>query len=132
MDYNFNELMSKKTDDELITILLVQQNEYSEAALHAAREEFNKRGISNEKIDQVHKEAAEVRKQQLIRANEPLEQDVKNLAMFFPLVANILNAEKFRKEGYERKSAELSRACMNGRFIYIGIIVLIIILVKCI
>lgn len=130
MAIDFNEVMSKQTDEQLITILTVKRTDYTEPALTAAQKEVDKRNIPTDKIEKVQKEQAIIKEKIDALANEPLERDIKIMAIIFPLLARILNANKFRTGGYERKSAELSKAIMIGRFAYFGLIALIIILVK--
>ena len=128
MSYNFTDLMLKKSDDELITILTARREEYSEAALAAAQNEFDKRQIPKDKIEKVQKEQTLIKEKETALANEPLERDIKILAMILPLIARIIYGGKFRREGYDRKYAELYNAIFKGRLIYITAFVLLMIL----
>jgi hypothetical protein len=130
MSYNFTELMSKKTDEELITILSARRDEYSEAAIDAAEIEFKKREISLDKIEIVKVEQTAIKEKESANANEPLEKDIKRLAMIFPLIARLMYAEKFRKEGFDRKLEEMTNAYFYGRLLFVGIIIVIIVVIK--
>lgn len=130
MNYDFKSIMSKKTDDELITILSARSDEYTEIALKAANEEFKLRNIATDKIERIKTEQISIKKVELAKANEPLEKDIKLLATFFPFIARIMYAEKYRKEGYDRKLEELSSRYVVGNLIIVGLIILIIIIIK--
>ncbi len=130
MSYNFTSIMSKKTDDQLITILTARSDEYTEEAIAAAKTEFDKRGIQIAKVQQVEKEQTIIKENEISRANEPLESEVKILATVFPLLARMIYAEQYRKNGYDRKLGEMGKAFWVGRLAYIGLITLVIILIK--
>lgn len=53
MNTNFNDIMSKRTDDELIKIITVDREGYQPLAIEAAEEEISKRNLSTTKIEQV-------------------------------------------------------------------------------
>lgn len=127
---DFSNVMSKQTDDDLIAILTVKRLDYAEEAVMAAQLEFDKRQIPSDKIDQIKKDQLAIKEKKDVLANEPLERDVKILAMVFPLIARFIYTDKFRKGGYDRKVEEMSSAFFVGRLYLFGLIALIIILVK--
>jgi len=122
--------MSKKTDDELITILTARRDEYAEAALAAAQAEFDNRQIPKDKIEKVQKEQTILKEKEVALTNEPLEREIKILAMVFPLMARLIYADKFRKGGYDKKLADMATAYWYSRLIFLGVIILIIVVVK--
>ncbi len=130
MNYDFKSIMSKKTDDELITILSARSDEYTEVALEAANEEFKKRNIAIDKIERVKAKQVAIKQIEVAKANEPLEKDIKILATFLPLIARISYAEKFRKEGYDKKLEEMSNAYFVGRLLFVGLIILMVVVSK--
>lgn len=130
MSYNFTELMSKKSDEELIAILTVRKGEYADAAINAAQTEFEKRHLPEDKIEKIRNEQIEIKDKEVVRANEPLESDIKVLSIFLPLVARLMYYEKFRTGGYDRKLEEMSRVFWISRLIFLALIILIIILVR--
>jgi hypothetical protein len=130
MDHDFKGLMSKKTDDELITILTVRRQDYAETAISAAQTEFEKRGIPHHQIDKVTQEQTIIKEKETERANEPLDSDTKTLAFILPIIAHFMYAEKFRNGGYERKLAEMGKMYWRGRFMYICLLVILIIAIK--
>jgi hypothetical protein len=130
MGIDFTALMAKKTDEELITLLTVRQEEYTETALDAAQAEFNKRNIDPAKLQMVKQEQTVIKEHETTRANEPLESDIKTLAMILPFIATMMHSKKFREGGYDRKLSELSNAAFYGRLILIGIVVVLAILLN--
>ena len=130
MDHDFISLMAKKTDEELITILTVRKEDYAVAVLDAAQQEFDKRDIPKDRIEQVEQEQSLVKEKENELANEPLESDIKIMAMVVPLIARMMYAEKFRKGGYERKLAEMGAAYWKGRLILFSAIIVLIVLIE--
>ena len=53
MNIDFNEVMSKHADDELIKIVTIDKNKYQPLAIEAAEEEIKKRNIDTTKFEQV-------------------------------------------------------------------------------
>lgn len=53
MNTDFKDVMSKRTDDELIQIVTIDKNKYQPLAIEAAEEEIKKRNIDTTKIEQV-------------------------------------------------------------------------------
>ena len=51
MSNNFDDVMAKETDAQLLKILTEQRNDYQPAAVEAAEREFAKRNLSQEKIE---------------------------------------------------------------------------------
>lgn len=56
MNKDFKDVMSKRTDKELIKIVTVDRNGYQPLALEAAEEEIKKRNIDSQKIEQLSNE----------------------------------------------------------------------------
>ncbi len=53
MNIDFNEVMSKHADDELIKIVTIDKNKYQPSAIEAAEAEIKKRNIDTTKFEQV-------------------------------------------------------------------------------
>ena len=53
MNTDFKDVMSKRSDDELIQIVTIDKNKYQPLAIEAAEEEIRKRNIDTTKIEQV-------------------------------------------------------------------------------
>ena len=56
MNSDFKDVMSKRTDEELIKIVTVDRNKYQPLAIESAEEEIKNRNIDNAKIDKVNAE----------------------------------------------------------------------------
>ncbi|OFY83035.1 MAG: hypothetical protein A3F72_18725 [Bacteroidetes bacterium RIFCSPLOWO2_12_FULL_35_15] len=56
MAIDFNEVMAKQTDEQLVTILTTKRSDYIEAALNSAQLEMDRRQISPEQIEEIKKE----------------------------------------------------------------------------
>lgn len=59
MKQDFTEVMSKRTDEELIEIIKVKREDYQPEAIEAAEKEFEKRQINPDQIEQVEQELTE-------------------------------------------------------------------------
>ena len=53
MNTDFKDVMSKRTDDELIQIVTVDKNKYQRLAIEVAEEEIKRRNIDTTKIEQI-------------------------------------------------------------------------------
>ena len=56
MNSDFKDVMSKRTDEELIKIVTVDRNKYQPLAIESAEEEIKNRNIDNAKIEKVNAE----------------------------------------------------------------------------
>ena len=55
MENKFNEVMSQRTDEELIKILTVDRERYNPIAIEAAESEIKKRNIDTNKFEEIKK-----------------------------------------------------------------------------
>ena len=53
MNSDFKDVMSKRTDEELIKIVTVDRNKYQPLAIESAEEEIKNRNIDNAKIEKI-------------------------------------------------------------------------------
>ena len=53
---DFSQVMSQRTDEELIKIVTIQKADYQPEAVKAAESEMSKRGISSERIESIKEE----------------------------------------------------------------------------
>ncbi len=65
MKTNFDNIISKKTDEELITILSARREEYVEDLIFSAQREFDKRNISIDQIEVVKKEQNVIKEKEI-------------------------------------------------------------------
>ena len=71
MNTDFKEVMSKRTDEDLIKIVTVDRGRYQPLAVEAAEEEIKKRKIDTTKIEQVKVDlTAKFEKQKELNANK--------------------------------------------------------------
>ena len=56
MNTDFKDVMSKRTDEDLIKIVTIARNDYQPLAVTAAEEEIKSRNLDTEKIEQVESE----------------------------------------------------------------------------
>jgi len=50
MSYDFKKLMSEKSDEEILAVMASMEGDYVPEAMKAAKEEFDKRGLSSNKL----------------------------------------------------------------------------------
>lgn len=62
MNTDFTEVMSKRTDEELIKIVSIKKEDYQPEAVEAAKSELNKRQVNPDKIEKVKLELAKQEK----------------------------------------------------------------------
>jgi hypothetical protein len=83
MENKFLEVMSQRTDSELLEIVTKLKNDYQPDAVHAAEIEIQKRNLSTDQIEKA-KEEIIVKEQNLqARENEPLGAGQKVLFFIF-------------------------------------------------
>ncbi|MDX6182721.1 RDD family protein [Flavobacterium sp. Fl-77] len=79
MIHDFTEVMSKKTDEELIQILTINADKYQSLAIEAARYEIKSRNIDITKIDdqrEMHKEVIALEKLNKIQKQKDTLQNI--------------------------------------------------------
>jgi hypothetical protein len=125
MENEFDEVMRKRTDADLIKIINGPPDDYQPVALEAAKREFDRRSLSETQIaavkeDIVHEQAVDEAK-----ANAPLSVAPKIFAFILPGILLFMIAGTFKADGYDRKAKELGRWTLYGFVFYFGIIVLL-------
>ncbi|MGZ3757134.1 MAG: hypothetical protein ACXVAY_11920 [Mucilaginibacter sp.] len=128
MENQFDHVMSKRTDIELIKILNSPEGDYVPEAIEAAQREYNKRNLSTEQITVVEQELEQNQQANEVKANEKLSSNLKIFAFLFPGLLFIMFAGTYKADGYDRKAKELILSTFYGWGFYIGIIILITIL----
>jgi uncharacterized membrane protein (DUF106 family) len=128
MNSNFEQLMSKKTDAQLLKIVTGNAQEYQAEAFEAAQREFARREISSEKIEVAKAENDKEQEFLVNKQNEPLDVIWKILSFAFPGILQLLISGALTSQGYDRKSSELSRWTLYGFGFYISAVLLIVFL----
>lgn len=108
MNPNFEELMSKKTDEQLLRIVASPAEEYQPAALDAAKREFDRRNISRDRIGPEQFNIAMERERE-IEENEKEERlhgGIKFLGFILPGIELLFAASSLSK-GQKNRAWEL-------------------------
>ncbi len=124
MTNNFEDVMSKRSDADLLKIVTGPVEDYQPAALEAAKKELAKRNLSTDLVETVH---LEIEKDQISiekKANEPLGMGWKLLTLFFPGVLQISFSDALLVKGYNRKAKELLRWTLYGFGFYVALILI--------
>ncbi|MFK7972159.1 MAG: hypothetical protein AB8F95_17450 [Bacteroidia bacterium] len=119
MNIDFEELAASRSDQELIQMLAAPEGEYQDEAVKAAKVEFDKRGISQETVEHVHREIVSKAAIAQEKAEKPLATGVKVLAFLFPIAPVFWAMGILTADGYERQSSELFRWALGGIGFYI-------------
>jgi hypothetical protein len=128
MENEFDEVMRKRADADLIKIVNGPQDDYQPAALDAAKREFERRNLSEEQITIVKQEIKQEQEIDEAKANTPLGVIPKIIAFILPGIILLMLSGIFKAEGYDRKAKELVKWTLYGLGFYIGLIVIINIL----
>src|SRR5579872_4059847 len=128
MKNEFEDIMSKRTDAELLQIINSAPGDYQPLALEAANVEFQKRNLSNEQISLAKEEIEQKIEINIARSNEPLGVAPKIFASLFPGLLMIMFAGTYKADGYDRKAKEMVRWTIYGVFFYIAFAFLVFII----
>src|ERR1041385_6325161 len=109
MKNEFDDVMSQRTDAELIQILNGPPDNYQPEAIAAARRAFESRSLSDEKISAANQEIEQQKLRDDIRANEPLSIFLKIIAFIFPGILLLMFAGLYKGGGYDQKAKDLTR-----------------------
>jgi len=124
MKNEFDDVMSQRTDAELVQILNGPPDNYQPAALEASRRVFDSRNLSDEKISSAHHEIAQQKLRDDLKASEPLPVLLKIFAFIFPGILLLMFAGIFKGGGYDKKAKDLTRWTLFGFGFYFGIALL--------
>lgn len=130
MTNNFEDVMSKRTDADLLKIVTGPADDYQPAALEAAKKEFAKRNLSADQLETAKQKIEQDQKVKEDIANQPLGTGWKVLTFIFPGLIQIIFSGTFKADGYDRKARELVKWTLYGFGFYVGLAVLISLLDK--
>jgi len=124
MKNEFDDVMSQRTNAELIQILNGPPDNYQPAALDAAKRVFESRNLSDEKITSANQEITQKKLRDDLKANEPLPVFLKIFSFIFPGVLLLMFAGLYKGGGYDKKARDLTKWTLFGFGFYFGIALL--------
>ena len=130
MENEFDGVMRKRTDADLIKILNSPQGDYQPDALEAAQREFERRSLSEAQITTANQEIVQEQEFDEIKANTPLDTSAKILAFIFPGIILLIFSGTYKADGYYRKAKELVRWTLYGFGAYFGFVFLMAVLAE--
>lgn len=77
MENRFKQIMSSKSDEELITIVTIERENYQLPAIEAAEEEIKNRNISNQSIENTEKEIIERKQKHINLENNTIHVGIR-------------------------------------------------------
>lgn len=122
MEGEFDQAMKNLSDEELFNVLNSNPGDYRDDAMVSAKNEFQRRNLSQVQIDAVNQQIESNRFRNESISNEPLNIIWKLLAFIFPGIMHIAFAGVLKIEGYDRKFKEFTQWTIYG-IIFYGIIV---------
>ncbi len=125
MTNDFNEVMARKSDEDLIKILVSPEDNYQPAALEAAKNEFEKRNLSDERLLNIKAEIQMKDEFEQEKAAEPLPVGIRILSFLFPGIIPLLFAGVYKADGYDTKASEVVRWTLYGFGFYLLMIFLV-------
>ena len=128
MENEFDEVMRKRSDADLVKIINGPPDDYQPVALEAAKREFDRRSLSETQIAAVKEEIVHEQEVDEAKANVPLGVAAKILAFIFPGIILLMFAGTYKADGYDRKARELVKWTLFGFGAYVGFIILMIVL----
>lgn len=117
--------MSEATDKELVNIVHVCTIDYQPEAVYAAESELERRELSILQIEELKREILEVKHQDAIKAEKPLQTYWKLLTFIFPGILNLVFAMLFIADGYDKRTKEMWKWTFYGFCFYVVIVFLI-------
>ncbi len=108
MENKFTNIMTQRTDAELLRIVNEQRNDYQPEAIDAAEEELKIRNLNTEQVNEANQENENKKKIETEKANKKLGTIWKVLSIIFPGIITVIFAGFFKAGGYDRKARELT------------------------
>lgn len=128
MTNEFDDIMAKRSDEELIAILNSPEGDYKPVAIEAAQRAFERRQLSDEKIMVIKQVIEQKQEADAAKSDEPLSGFYKFFAFIFPGILVLMFAGTFKADGYDRKARELVKATLYGLAFYFGFAILMALL----
>jgi hypothetical protein len=125
MNPDFTKSMQRATDEELVSILTTDRDEYQEAAIEAAEIELAVRNLSSDVISFAREKSKADKAIKTTKAEAPLDDHWKVLSFFFPGILQLIISGMLVGQGYDRKARELSRWTVIGLCAYVLLFIFI-------
>jgi hypothetical protein len=125
MTNEFEAVMAKRTDAELLIIVNSPAGDYQPLALEAANREFEKRNLSKEQLTSAITEIKYKERAVEAKSDEPLGTISKIIAFLFPGLLVVLFAVTYKADGYNRKYKKMIRWTLYGVCFYVGFLIII-------
>lgn len=121
MENKFKELMSQRSNDELIKMVTDDRERHELAEIEAADIELKNRDLNifRPKDDFVTSDV------DMTKATEPLGTISKALCFILPGIILIMLSDKYKSGGYKRKSKEMKTWTIYGFGFYFGLLLFI-------
>jgi hypothetical protein len=124
MNNEFEQVISKRTDAELLQIINSSPGDYQPLALEAANIEFKKRNLSNEQLSLAKDEIKQKQEIDNAKSNAPLGLIGKLFALICPGLLMLLFSGTFKADGYDRKAKEMRKWTLYGVCLYVGFFII--------
>jgi len=125
MDNEFSEVMSTRTDAQLLEVINSSPGDYLPLALEAAKIELKNRHLTNEQLALAKDEIKQKQDFEEAQNNEPLSTTGKVLAFIFPRIFSTLLWRTYTADGNKRKYKETVRWQLYGLCFYIVIFLIL-------
>jgi hypothetical protein len=125
MQFEFKSVMEKLSDEELLKVLTVDNDNYLPDALTAAKSEFEKRKLPEDKIGFITNDLVRKKDEENKKAAELLNPGLTVLTFLFPMILTFLLSGFYKSKGYDRKASQLGRWTILGFCFYIIVALLI-------
>ena len=128
MSNDFDEVMKKRSDRELIEIITKYKNDYQPDAILSAEKEIKRRNLTFDQIENAKQEIKDKDKEIEDKAIVPLSAHWKVFTFIFPGIINIIIGSTYKNDGYHRKFKELVRWTLYGVAFYFGLCLLMVLI----
>ncbi|PKL85318.1 MAG: hypothetical protein CVV22_08620 [Ignavibacteriae bacterium HGW-Ignavibacteriae-1] len=128
MENQFTDVMSERSDAELLIIVNEHRKDYQAAAVEAAEKELRNRNLNSEQLQKATTENEIKHILEIEKANIPLGDIWRVMAFLSPGILFFLYARIFKAQGYHRKARDLKNWTLYGFGMYLGFSILILVL----
>ena len=128
MNNEFEKVMLRRSDADLLEIINSPAGDYQDAAVEAAKREIDRRNLSANQVANAIQEIDQIKHNNKIKANLPLGIGWKIFTAMVPGIIQLMFAGTLKADGYDRKAKEMFRWTLYGVFLYISFFILMFVL----